>query len=182
MAYGGIYYISEYVFQLTNCDGPSMLPTFQSSGEIILVDRLTPRLYGLQGGSSATARILEAKERQKKHHSDNNNADDEWHVPMVPANEFPSVDKWKLFWANLRTGISVGDVVVVEHPRREGTVCKRVLGLPGDEIILRKSQYSDISLFFDEQGKRRRIPRTLRSVPDGHIWVEGTILLLLGVA
>ena len=175
MAYGGIYCISEYGFQLTNCNGPSMLPTMNPIGEIIFIDRLTPRLYGLEGGCSKGAdRVRLAQERQRQYEDDRPDDDDnEWHQPMIPCNEMPQQGKWKRFWHNLHTGISRGDVVVVEHPRREGTVCKRVLGLPGDEIIVKKSQYN-ASHF--RHGSRKASPaarKSLYKVPDGHVWLEG---------
>ena len=155
VAYGGIYCISEYLFQLTNCNGPSMMPTLKPVAEIIFVDRLTPRMFGLDGGSTAQERIQHARQRQKER-SDT----DVWHQPFIPANRLPQEGKWKRFVGNLKSGISIGDVVVVEHPQREGTICKRVLGLPGDEIILKKSSYSTKS-------------KGLLKVPDGHLWLEG---------
>ena len=37
--------------ELTICEGPSMVPTIRPRGEIVVMDRFTPRWYGLQGGS-----------------------------------------------------------------------------------------------------------------------------------
>jgi signal peptidase I len=47
----------------------------------------------------------------------------------------------------------VGDVVVAYHPKRPGTVCKRVVGLPGDQVLKPNG--------------------SILVVPDGHIWLEG---------
>jgi signal peptidase I len=156
VAYGSIYCISEYGFQLTNCNGPSMLPTLKPVAEIIFVDRLTPRLFGMDGGSTAEGRIKIARKRQRAHPDV-----DVWHHPFIPANRLPKERKWERFFTSLRSGVNIGDVVVVEHPQREGTICKRVIGLPGDEIILKKASYSE--------AKRRG----LLKVPDGHLWLEG---------
>jgi signal peptidase I len=81
------------------------------------------------------------------------------------------------------TGIDVGDVVVLEHPDREGTVCKRVLGLPGDIIIRPKndsyysSKHRDVMEVFDDDSSdgyaASLSDSSLEVVPDGHIWVEG---------
>ena len=40
-----IYCCYEYGFNITMCMGPSMLPTLNSSGDILLVDRLSPRIW-----------------------------------------------------------------------------------------------------------------------------------------
>ena len=178
VAYGGIYCLSEYGFQLTNCNGPSMLPTMNPIGEIIFIDRLTPRLYGLGTSSSATECVRQARERQLQHEckyagNDDDNRDEEWHEPFIPCNEMPQAGKWQRFWKNLRTGISRGDVVVVEHPRREGTVCKRVLGLPGDDIIVKKSQYNASHFRHGSEKASRAARKSLHTVPDGHVWLEG---------
>jgi len=126
LAYGGIYCLSEYGFQLTNCNGPSMLPTMKPCGEIIFIDRLTPRLYGFDGGCSrGTDRVQLARHRQQQYQQQQSGEDEEeWHETesFVPANEFPQQGKWGRFWRNIRSGISHGDIVVVEHPQREGTV------------------------------------------------------------
>ncbi|KAL3915321.1 MAG: hypothetical protein SGILL_005709 [Bacillariaceae sp.] len=59
-----------------------------------------------------------------------------WQEPKIPVNLLPSRgDTWQRFWAQLTSPISVGDVVVLQHPDRAGTVCKRVLGLPGDVVV-----------------------------------------------
>lgn len=64
-----------------------------------------------------------------------------------------------------RTGICIGDVVVVDHPLKGGSVCKRVLGLPGD-VVVRSPQ--------SPYGRHRLSPRSqLLVVPDGHVWIEG---------
>lgn len=180
VAYGGIYCISEYGFQLTNCNGPSMLPTMNPIGEIVLIDRLTPRLYGLENGtvasSKAADRVRQARERQREHERKYNDDDDrseEWHEAFIPCNELPREGKWQRFWKNLRSGISRGDVVVVEHPQREGTVCKRVLGLPGDDIIVKKSQYSASHFRYGADKASRAARKSLFTVPDGHVWLEG---------
>jgi inner membrane protease subunit 1 len=84
---------------------------------------------------------------------------------MISANQFSPNGKWSRFWTRLTTGISVGDVVVVQHPERHGTVCKRVLGLPGD-VVLRPPP--------SRRSRRSAPPReNLYVVPDGHCWIEG---------
>ena len=158
-ALGLTHIVSEYGVELTLCEGPSMLPTIQSKGEIILVDRLTPRLHGLEGGCQAQDRVQQARQRQEAHETAEQ--EESWHQVMIPANQLPPHGKWRRFWTSLTTGISVGDVVVVQHPERQGTVCKRILGLPGD-VVIRSSR-----------AQQRRVPQSLLVIPDGHVWIEG---------
>ena len=48
-----------------------------------------------------------------------------WYEPRIPVNRLPPQHAWRRFWQQLTTGIAVGDVVVLQHPDRVGTVCKR---------------------------------------------------------
>jgi len=175
MAFSGIAYsVSEYGFELTLCEGPSMLPTIKSSGEIILVDRISARLHGIEGGAVGTDRIRFARKRQEDHENSISSSSSEekeyrWHQPIVPVTDLPISEKWHRLWKQTTSGISVGDVVVVQHPDRKGTICKRVLGLPGDTVVKppitmrrRRKQRRDLH---ERNG--------LLVIPDGHIWVEG---------
>jgi signal peptidase I len=259
---GIVYVVTEYGIEWTVCEGPSMMPTIKSRGEVILIDRFTPKLFGLNGsaGSGGGDTILERKsfalQCQKEHinklkqqekekneqfkqkrtieqqqynnrHNNNHNTqyqkqqqeeekkeliqlivhsnsntsleevesvsipsknkcnsdgiirhrstkhddenanveklkrvvfddDDEeekdeeieieieieetWFETRIPVNTLPSNDTWNRFWNQITTGISVGDVVVLQHPDRIGTVCKRVMGLPGDIVTKPSSQ------------------------------------------
>ena len=137
MALGIVYGFGEYVAELTLCEGPSMSPTLQPSGDVVLVDKLSYRYYGME--ASGEARTALALQRQ-------GGDDDIWHQDRVPVDQTPPQSWWQLF----RSPLSVGDVIVLNHPQRPGTVCKRVLGLPGDYNV-------------DERW----------TIPDGHVWVEG---------
>jgi signal peptidase I len=165
-AFGLVYVVSEYAMELTICEGPSMLPTIRQRGEIVLLDRLTPRLYGLQGGPSGGERTQLARNKQKVHQAMQQSPTTTWHEPMIPVNELPSEGAWRRLWTRLTTGVSVGDVVVVQHPDRIGTVCKRVVGLPGD-VVTKPSMRKQVT----QRLQRRR--SGLMVIPDGHIWVEG---------
>ncbi|CAB9507951.1 membrane protease subunit 1 [Seminavis robusta] len=168
LAYGCYYFINEYGFFLVMCDGPSMLPTMQSFGEIILVERITPKLYGMQGGCATQERIQSARQLQREHSNPS-----EWHQPYIPINEMPQEGKWTRLFSNIRTGISVGDIVVAENPLKPGTVCKRVIGLPGDEIILKRSQFTASHFLGRTARATARQRKRLKKVPDGHVWLEG---------
>jgi len=306
MSLGIVYVVTEYGIEWTVCEGPSMMPTIKSRGEIVAIDRFTPRLWGLQGGDTASKRTAFARRSQEKHVeemkrkkkkklesllrfyrqeeerlSQGNNelkgvkrdiedspghgntsavekkeietiqrsprslakpnpvlreeeeeeesqsssgietnrsnksredilhglrkdlermgedSDEEiWYETRIPVNKLPPEGSWSRFRTQISTGISVGDVVVLQHPDRIGTVCKRVMGLPGDIVTKPSSRlgaerldallYGGTSanpppLFRESDDERRRRNRRNKRrllstgirVPDGHIWVEG---------
>jgi inner membrane protease subunit 1 len=97
-----LYVVNTYGFEVTMCVGPSMLPTFSTAGDIVLVEKATPLLQRV--------------------------ARDDVVIAVSPTN-----------------------------PRQ--TVCKRVKGLAGDEIVVhRRSQYD----------QDRKVV-----VPEGRVWLEG---------
>ena len=273
MSLGIVYIVTEYGIEWTVCEGPSMMPTIKPRGEIVLMDRLTPRLWGLSGGDTIEKReafvkacqeqhIQDAKRQQKQQRewllrlyreeeerlrenqeSQNteevdekstevqstgdekkneeslsmenvlrelredlerrsNDTDDEetWYEARIPVDQLPPEGAWDRFRAQVTTGISVGDVVVIQHPDRIGTVCKRVMGLPGDIVTKPSSRLGANridDLLYGERGKsssqgrswmfaeseeertrlhqrtKRRLLSSGVQVPDGHIWVEG---------
>lgn len=149
MAMGMVYVVTEYVADITLCEGPSMSPTIRPYGEIVLIDKYSIR-RGIKDGLVGEERRRAAVERQKQH----GNAE-YWHEPVIPVTELQ--DKvpwtWRDALRHFRSPLAIGDVVVSEHPSRPGTVCKRITGLPGDQIL--KSSGG------------------MLTVPDGHVWLEG---------
>ena len=51
-----VYVVMEYVGTITVCTGPSMMPTISPSGDVVIVDKLAPRLHGVQKGDVIVAR------------------------------------------------------------------------------------------------------------------------------
>ena len=151
MAVGMVYCVTEYVSDITLCEGPSMSPTIQPSGEIVCIDKWNPRHLGLKDGCVGSVRAQHAQARQAMFVAEHPQLRDEWHQPWISVSDLKP-PTWKEAWQQMRTPVSVGDVVVVHHPSRKGTVCKRVLGLPGDQVLHRHG---------------------LLYVPDGHVWLEG---------
>jgi signal peptidase I len=202
-AFGLVYVFSEYGVELTICEGPSMLPTIHPQGEIVLLDRATPRLWGMEGGYSSSDRKRQARINQAKHEqewlktsrrtttggetietlqpSQQTRQVVTWYEPRIPVNKLPSEGAWERLWTQLTTGISVGDVVVVQHPDRIGTVCKRVCGLPGDIVTKpgppRRMMMMPTSSNQIQQQQHQRLQRRRSSallvIPDGFIWLEG---------
>lgn len=235
MSLGIVYVVTEYGIEWTVCEGPSMMPTIKPRGEIVVIDRFTPQLFGIQGGDTIAKRTEFAKRSQDEHvqnrkrikkkerewllrlyqqeeekllqrnhqqeemsrletseiereetestqqspptnfpdsnskhalleqgsqsqspssnqtssnveilralredlerSGDDDNDDDEtWYETRIPVNKLPPEGAWDRFRTQISTGISIGDVVVLQHPDRIGTVCKRVMGLPGDIV------------------------------------------------
>lgn len=157
LAYGMVYVFWEYGVEITICEGPSMIPTLKGDGdEIVLLDRWTPRLLGLQGGPSGSQRAIGNRQKQRdfvqqflrQQQFSSSLYPNIWHDPKVPANTSPSRGMWERLRLQVTTPISVGDVVVLQHPHRAGTVCKRVLGLPGDTVISPRSQTGASRFFY----------------------------------
>jgi signal peptidase I len=151
LAAGLIYLVTEYVADITLCEGPSMSPTLQPAGEIVLLDRWTIRRYGVADGCRGIQRLRVALERQERF-VEQEKEEDFWHAERISVSDLDP-PTWQDLHQLLTTPLSIGDVVVVEHPSRRGTVCKRVVGLPGDTVLR---------------------PRAgLLVLPDGHVWLEG---------
>jgi mitochondrial inner membrane protease subunit 1 len=180
LAMGIVHVTSEYFVDITLCEGPSMVPTIRPYGEIILLDKYTIRHFGsgtavedISIGSNRCQAAILRQERHSALHCDN-----EWHAPIVSVTE--KAWTWRDAWQQLTSPLSVGDVVVTQHPHRPGTVCKRVVGMPGDQVLLAPSfaqsnaswlHRSDYDMG-PEQRHQRRLHQLL-IVPDGHVWLEG---------
>lgn len=200
-AFGILHVITEYGIDLTRCEGPSMMPTIKPHGEIIIIEKISHRLYSLQGGCLGGQRAAEARSRQKewqiKEHKEflvvskrNSVYEPTWYKRKLPEANHENhgrLSSLKQMLDRFTSGIDVGDVVVLEHPDREGTVCKRVLALPGDIVLRPKydtfympSKHRDVLEVFEddvngggEGHAASLLDSTLEVVPDGHIWVEG---------
>ena len=173
--FGFVYVFTEYGLELTICEGPSMLPTIQQRGEIVVMDRFTPRWYGIQGGVVGAERRRINVELQHEHETELRRKGwtgaPTWYQPMIPVNKLDPDEAWTRFWERLRSPVSVGDVVVIQHPDRIGTVCKRVLGLPGDIVTKPTRRNNDMV----SKRLKRYIPGLPGGIviPDGCLWLEG---------
>lgn len=151
-AAGIVYVATAYLGDITLCEGPSMSPTLQPAGEIVLIDKWTLRRHGVADGCRGTERLRAALERQEEHVEAHPDQAEFWHAVHTSVSDLQP-PTWRDVYQLLSTPLSVGDVVVVDHPSRKGTVCKRVAGLPGDTVLKPRSG--------------------LLIIPDGHVWLEG---------
>ena len=55
-----MYCLNEYVCDLTTTSGPSMLPTLNTTGDIVLMDRISPRLGLVHVGDVVIARSMKS--------------------------------------------------------------------------------------------------------------------------
>lgn len=183
--FGMVHVVGEYGLELNLCEGPSMYPTILPHNEIILVDKLTPRIWGIQGGCVGEERREQARQRQEAFQEKQQQQQQQekkkdcggvevcWHQKVIAVNELPNPYfgvSWVRLWQRCLTPVSVGDVVVVQHPNRNGTVCKRVLGLPGDVVLRpassrwRRNDEAN-ERFLDNRRRRRHRP--------SYRWVDG---------
>ena len=105
MQFGGlVVFVQNYVLSITQCIGPSMLPTIGTSGDVVVM----------------------------------------WPAPL--GRLIPAVRP------------RVGDVVISTSPvDASQTVCKRVLGMPGDSVRVAPTSASS----------------RVVTVPAGHMWLQG---------
>lgn len=184
-------FITLHIFDTISCEGPSMEPTVQRTGDIVLLDIATPQIWGFAptGKDDADDRELEGrrcyrrKQRKRQHERIVNEDDDNGGYGKY-------------------LGLAHGDVVVCHHPNKAGSICKRILALPGDVVVLhpnRREKYrSDHAawIIVDEYSKKEdkenmwdgrggyivrgaspwedslHPPWGVR-IPSGHVWLEG---------
>ena len=145
---GTIHVATEYGFNTVSCEGPSMEPTIiDGSFTCVLIDKFSHRIFGLEKNSHnncITTDCNDEQEAEKEHDNDNNT----W-ISLLKG-------VWKQHFAS---GLQRGDVVILHHPFKEATICKRIIGMPGDTIIR------------TDGGSRESNHRV--KVSPGHLWIEG---------
>ena len=149
--------VPTYIVDFMKCDGPSMMPLFNSKGDIILVDKISPHIFGIAGGDKGLdrARFYRHQQRQRPQETDRTEQQKDDATPNNTATNDINNNSATLPFSTYRLrGLTYGDVVVVEHPLRAGTVCKRIVALPGDIVVAKRENTTFV-------------------VPDGHLWIEG---------
>jgi signal peptidase I len=122
---------------------------------------------------------------------DNDNDDDDdcpWHEARISVTQryqmAQDTARWQFYrnvlWKQFTSPLSIGDVVVVQHPARRGTICKRVLGLPGDTVVFPRryaaswmQQQQQQQQSFTWRRSASSSSTTLAVIPNGHVWLEG---------
>ena len=170
MGLGIVHCFKNYVMDITLCSGPSMLPTINESDEIILIDRFTILRGSIQDGTTISSRTQAAILRlEQERFSLGVPSSNMWNAIRMGVGGSIDDQKqssthgmgifttWRIIIEHMISPISVGDVVISQNPNRPGTICKRILGLPGDHVVvLNGSGGTNIQI-----------------VPDYHVWLEG---------
>lgn len=114
--------INEHVFEVRNSTGASMLPTLAPEGDFLLQLRLPFAQFLSSIRNTFTPSSEEAESSTHPYHS---------RGKRIGGSAFSKADQAQ------GTGLKVGDLVVALSPFDPSrTVCKRVIGLPGDTVCL----------------------------------------------
>ena len=146
---GTLHLTSEYGFKTFQCEGPSMEPTIiDGSYTSVVIDRWSHRLFGLEKyvDHADESKIVEGKD-QNNHHEESDNPVNSWSALLCGI--------WEQHFAS---GLQRGDVIILDHPIKKATICKRIIGMPGDTIVRTDGGCTDSNH---------------RVVPPGHLWIEG---------
>ncbi|KAJ1559000.1 hypothetical protein HK096_001970 [Nowakowskiella sp. JEL0078] len=119
--------------------GPSMLPTFSIFGDVVLVERLSPSSRAVTSSTNFPRTLHTAGS-------------------MMPA------ESQSMFSMLFRKKVSVGDIVIFVSPLNPSrTVCKRIVGLPGDTVCVNPEKLSKSN---DNEAE-------YLVIPEGHMWALG---------
>lgn len=147
--------VNQHMFEVRLCRGASMLPTLSLTGDLIVYARL-PFLRWL-------SRLPFASEELRERYP--------MVTPGLPsAKQDPSAG----------LGLRIGDVVVSTSPTHPAkTVCKRVLGLPGDVVLVDPRDMAEDAMVTHAHADPTiqalvalQTARTVK-VPPGHVWLTG---------
>ncbi|PWN29897.1 LexA/Signal peptidase, partial [Jaminaea rosea] len=132
-----LHVITTHLFEVRGCEGPSMLPTLSPQGDWLLQVRL-PFARWLEG--------LRASERTGA------GAGMPWKTRISKKDPTCGLP------------LRIGDMVVSASPRNPSRyVCKRIVGLPGDRVLM------DPRVQLGE----RKGPDLYVTVPVGHVFLTG---------
>lgn len=121
-----VHLVNEHVFEVRNSTGASMLPTLAPEGDVLLQLRLPfARLLDSIRSSVTFASSSEGENEHDTHPYYKGGRKN------IGGSQFSKADQAQ------GTGLKVGDLVVALSPFDPSrTVCKRVIGLPGDTVAL----------------------------------------------
>ncbi|SPO22301.1 related to IMP1 - protease, mitochondrial [Ustilago trichophora] len=121
-----VHLVNEHVFEVRNSTGASMLPTLAPEGDFLLQLRLPFARFLSSLGDTFSPSEGEAAEGESHpyYHKGKRSND-------IGGSRFSKTDQAQ------GTGLKVGDLVVALSPfDASRSVCKRVIGLPGDTVAL----------------------------------------------
>ncbi|KAJ3124528.1 hypothetical protein HK098_001076 [Nowakowskiella sp. JEL0407] len=128
-----------------------MLPNINLFGDWLFVERLRPR-------SSAFTELLDRNKRSKSILNSESAINSPESEKIVSKKTFPQLNFLR------KKPLSVGDIVVCISPISPTKfVCKRVIGLPGDKVLINPPLYPD-----EDQHRKEYL-----IVPEGYVWIQG---------
>lgn len=78
---------------------------------------------------------------------------------------------WK---QHFTSGLQHGDVIVLHHPSEDATLCKRIIGMPGDTIVRTDGGSGDnYCRHHTTNNNNVTMSSNHLVVPHGHLWIEG---------
>mmetsp|Transcript_10008 Transcript_10008/g.20807 ORF Transcript_10008/g.20807 Transcript_10008/m.20807 type:complete len:428 (-) Transcript_10008:23-1306(-) len=161
-----LYLFSEYGFKTIPCEGPSMEPTIMDGrNTVVLLERWSHRIFGLEERRPPCLRGEGEGSESEEFEQTGANLKNQSRCSKDATNSISSswYNLFRGIWEqHFRSGLQRGDVIILRHPEREGTICKRIIGMPGDTIVR-----NDSRKFYGNSGKEKE------KVPQGHIWIEG---------
>ena len=130
-----------------------MEPTIiDGSFTCVLIDKFSHRIFG-----------LEKNDDDENDYENNDNAKESPHNGEGTDDYFQNttwLDILKGVWEqHFTSGLQRGDVVILHHPSKQATICKRIIGMPGDTIVRTDGGSSE---------SNHRV-----KVSPGHLWIEG---------
>lgn len=149
--------MKEYGIDTVSCAGPSMEPTIiDGSHTCVLIERWSHRIFGLETTKKTTDDIDEEDD-------DAATLSESWTALLHGI--------WK---QHFTSGLQHGDVIVLHHPSENATLCKRIIGLPGDTIV-RTDGGSGDNFGYNHNTNNNKVTMSRKHliVPPGHLWIEG---------
>ncbi|CAI5466268.1 unnamed protein product [Closterium sp. Yama58-4] len=165
---------TNYVMDVTMCMGPSMLPTLNAAGDVVLLEHITPALHALKPGDIVVAKSpsnprmvvckrIVAMEGHEVH-------------AMPPT----AATRGVMFGGRGRqsethTVVRSRGAIVLNTPSCQVSpsnprmrVCKRVVAMEGHEVHAMSPPPRGMVI-----GGRSKHTETLTVVPRGHVWLQG---------
>ena len=137
-----------------------MEPTIiDGSHTCVLIERWSHRIFGLETtNKTMDDDIVEEDEYDTK-------ASSSWTALLHGI--------WK---QHFTSGLQHGDVIVLHHPSEDATLCKRIIGLPGDTIVRTDGGSGDnCGYYYNNNNNNNNVTMSSSHliVPPGHLWIEG---------
>lgn len=141
-----LYFTANNVVEVNRCLGPSMMPTLMPFGDFVLCVHL-PVIARWEQARAFLRRISGRRVDERELYL-SGNADFHSDSPSFTQGLKPSY-KWTSSKTDRTCGLPLrlGDVVVSYSPADPSRqICKRIVGLPGDEVVVHPSRMAPVEV------------------------------------